>query len=394
MRAFLRSQRTALVVLPLLLVLAVAASAQRMVDLWWPFGMNDRVAVGDDGTARFETSVEVQSGRVPLRVAVRHVSTEPSDTVTLSGDEEVPVPPGFDAWRVRVHVTADPAAVLSACQVLLRDTKGREYAAGTRPLADGALDLASCQPSDIENPSGLDMDADRETEPAARVRPRRGLPRAGGDDAGGGPGEPGPPPLRRLAAADRLLTVGRVGGSSSGLLDHELLTVAQAGDDAAEGGGEEAHDDDVAGDLTEDGEDGGQVDDRRALAGADERPDGLVDEGSGLVGEEEGDAEQEHGEEPGHGEESARPRASAPKRSATLRVASAMPRSAQRGMRSRHRRWTVGAARGDELAAEDDGADGEPGDRQHDRLVGVGDELGGLPIRGSGRVRSGDRGSR
>lgn len=163
MRAFLRSQRTALVVLPLLLVLAVAASAQRMVDLWWPFGMNDRVAVGDDGTARFETSVEVQRGRVPLRVAVRHVSTEPSDTVTLSGDEEVPVPPGFDAWRVRVHVTADRAAVLSACQVLLRDTAGREYAAGTRPLADGALDLASCQPSDIENPSGLDMDADRST---------------------------------------------------------------------------------------------------------------------------------------------------------------------------------------------------------------------------------------
>ncbi len=95
-----------------------------MVDLWWPFGMNDEISVADDGTARFETSIEVQSGRVPLRVAVRHVATEPSDTVTLSGDEQVPVPPGFDAWRVRVHVTVDPAAVLSACQVLLRDTRG------------------------------------------------------------------------------------------------------------------------------------------------------------------------------------------------------------------------------------------------------------------------------
>ena len=27
----------------------------------------------------------------------------------------------------------------------------------------GVLDLASCQPSDIDNPSGFDMDADRET---------------------------------------------------------------------------------------------------------------------------------------------------------------------------------------------------------------------------------------
>lgn len=159
---FIRSQSRALLALPLLLALAVAASGQRVVDLWWPYTMHAEVALDAGGTAHFETTVETQSnGRVPLRLSVRHVSTEPVQTVRLSGDEEVPVPAGFDAWRVRVHVEADPAAILGACQVLLRDTEGREYIAGTRPLEGGALDLASCQPPDAENPSGLDMDADR-----------------------------------------------------------------------------------------------------------------------------------------------------------------------------------------------------------------------------------------
>lgn len=164
MRTFLRTQRVALIALPVLLALAVAASSQRMVDLWWPFGMHDQVETDARGTARFDTTIELQSGRAPLRVSVRHVSTQPATIVTLLGDEQVPVPPGFDAWRVRVHVAADPTAVLSACQVLLRDTEGREYGAGTRALRDGVLDLGSCQPRGIDNPSGLDIDADRATD--------------------------------------------------------------------------------------------------------------------------------------------------------------------------------------------------------------------------------------
>ncbi|WP_392542685.1 hypothetical protein [Oryzobacter telluris] len=167
MTTFLRSQRRALVALPVLLVLAVVASGQRVVDLWFPYAMLEQVSLDDRGTAHFETTVELQSGRVPLRFSVRHVETVPSTTVLLSGDEQVPVPPGFDAWRVRVHVAADPTSVLSVCQVLLRDTRGREYAAGTRALEGGTLDLASCQPRDVQNPSGFDMDADKEsTRPA------------------------------------------------------------------------------------------------------------------------------------------------------------------------------------------------------------------------------------
>lgn len=172
MRAFLRSQRTALVALPALLALAVVASSQRVVDLWWPYAMLEQVSLDRSGTAHFDTTVETQSaGRVPLRYTVRHVSTEPVTSVGLSGDETVPVPPGLDAWRVRVHVEADPMAVLSVCQVFLRDAAGREFAAGTNALDGGVADLASCQPSDIDNPLGFDPEADRKTSrPAAYDR--------------------------------------------------------------------------------------------------------------------------------------------------------------------------------------------------------------------------------
>ncbi|WP_377641397.1 hypothetical protein [Oryzobacter terrae] len=165
MRAFLRGQRVALLALPVLLVLAVLASGQRVVELWWPYEMLERVALDGRGTAHFSTTTETQSaGMVPVELSVRHVETRPADAVELLGGEQVPVPPGLDAWRVRVHVEAAPTTVLTTCQVLLRDTRGREYASGTTALAGGVADLASCQPGgDVVNPTVFDMDADRES---------------------------------------------------------------------------------------------------------------------------------------------------------------------------------------------------------------------------------------
>lgn len=164
MRAFLRGQRVALLALPVLLALAVLASGQRVVELWWPYEMLDRVTLDDEGAAHFSTRVETQSaGMAPVELSVRHVETRPADAVELLGDETVPVPPGLDAWRVRIHVEADPTTILSLCQVLLRDSQGRRYAAGTQPLEGGVADLASCQPAgDVVNPTIFDMDADRE----------------------------------------------------------------------------------------------------------------------------------------------------------------------------------------------------------------------------------------
>lgn len=161
MRSFPGGRRRALLALPLLLALAVVASGQRVVELWYPYEMLEQVDVADDGTASFATTTETQvSGVVPVELSVRHVETRPADAVTLLGGEQAPVPPGLDAWRVRVHVETDPTTVISACQVLLRDTEGREYTAGTGALAGGVRDLASCQPSgDVVNPSGLAIDA-------------------------------------------------------------------------------------------------------------------------------------------------------------------------------------------------------------------------------------------
>lgn len=173
MRPFLRGQRWALLALPVLLAIAVVASGQRVVELWYPYEMLEQVDVADDGSASFTTTTETQvSGMVPVELSVRHVETRPADAVELLGGDQVPVPPGLDAWRVRVHVETDPTTVITVCQVLLRDTQGREYAAGTAALAGGVADLASCQPSgDVVNPSGFAMDAGKQsTRPAQYER--------------------------------------------------------------------------------------------------------------------------------------------------------------------------------------------------------------------------------
>ncbi|MBM6400536.1 hypothetical protein [Phycicoccus sonneratiae] len=174
MSTFLRRNRRALVALPFLLALAVAASSQRMVTLWWPNGMNDRIAVDDTGTARFEGDVELQSSVQHQRIAVRFVEAAPVDRMRMSLDEEVPVPPGFRAVRVRIHVETAPTAVITTCQVLLRDENGATWAAGTTMFDGGLADLASCQPLGVQNPSGFDIDReqDRDADPEDRLPPR------------------------------------------------------------------------------------------------------------------------------------------------------------------------------------------------------------------------------
>lgn len=165
MSTFLRRNARSLVALPFLLVLAVAASGQRMVDLWWPSGMHSEVAADPSGTARFDTVADVQTGPQRQRIAVRFVAAEPTDRMPMLDGSEVAVPEGFRAVRVRVHVETDPENVIGACQVLLRDDAGATYAAGTALFDGGVSDVGSCQPRDVENPSGFAVDA---TKPSTR----------------------------------------------------------------------------------------------------------------------------------------------------------------------------------------------------------------------------------
>lgn len=170
MSTFLGRNGRALLALPVLLVLAVAASSQRMVDLWWPDGMHEEVALDASGTAHFDGEVEVRTGMQRQRLSVRVVESAPTDRMTLLGDEEVPIPAGWTGLRVRVHVESDPLTPLTTCQVLLRDADGAQYGAGTQVFDGGGVDLASCQPRDVVNPSGLETGEVRSTRPAAYDR--------------------------------------------------------------------------------------------------------------------------------------------------------------------------------------------------------------------------------
>lgn len=171
MTGFLRRNARPLLAIPVLLALAVAASGQRMVDLWWPSGLHDRVDLDARGMAAFDTVADLQTGPRRQHVEVRLVEVAATDRMPMQDGSDVAVPPGFHALRVRVHVETDPETVLSTCQVLLRDDAGATYPAGTAVFDGGTNDLASCQPTDVENPSGFEVDAaKRSTRPPAYDR--------------------------------------------------------------------------------------------------------------------------------------------------------------------------------------------------------------------------------
>lgn len=170
MSGFLRRNGRALVALPVLLALAVAASGQRLVQLWWPYEMVHERDVDASGTARFDGEVEVPTGMQRQRLTVRYVESGPTDRMPMLGNEDAAVPDGWTGVRVRVHVETDPLTPIALCQVLLLDEDGVTYRAGTGAFDEGIEDLASCQPRDVENPTGLETGPVKSTRPPSYDR--------------------------------------------------------------------------------------------------------------------------------------------------------------------------------------------------------------------------------
>lgn len=151
------SRRTVLTValIPVALALAMGASSQRLVDRWWPTFPHERLSAAPDGSVRLSDTLDDAKGTHRRVVTMSFVSLAAVEDYQESADAKTlpaSVPDGQALWRLTLHFVADPATVLGACQVQVRDADGRQYSPGVGDAVDGVIDLPSCTPPGASGP--------------------------------------------------------------------------------------------------------------------------------------------------------------------------------------------------------------------------------------------------
>lgn len=151
------SRRTLLTVaaIPFALVLAMGASSQRLVDRWWPTFPHERLPAAADGSVRLSDTIDDAKGTHRRVVTMRFVSLDQvEDYQESAGAKVLParVPDGQALWRLTLHFAADPATILGACQVQVRDADGRQFSPGVGDVVEDAFDFTSCTPPGAAGP--------------------------------------------------------------------------------------------------------------------------------------------------------------------------------------------------------------------------------------------------
>ena len=129
MSTWWRRNRWALLALPFLLVLAVAASSYRVITTWQPWQLTDPVEAGPGQPARLvDEGIDLDGSTYPIDVLLSSGTLRQATRATDSyGDvQELPEIPGTVVWRVELAVSADPETKLTGCRLRLVDEKGRE----------------------------------------------------------------------------------------------------------------------------------------------------------------------------------------------------------------------------------------------------------------------------
>ncbi len=150
-RSWLRANRWWLVVLPVALVLAVAASSYRVRTFWYDDGFHHRAATSDAGQyVRVVNHFEDAIGRTTRTFRVRANGLTELNTVPDDLEEAGrPTPRGATAYGVDLEFTADPGQDLNACRVVLVDEDGRKFGGSDTDLL-GQVNL--CVPDETPGP--------------------------------------------------------------------------------------------------------------------------------------------------------------------------------------------------------------------------------------------------
>jgi hypothetical protein len=134
MRAWTRSNRKALLLLPVAVITAVLASSSRIDDYWWSKGLHDAAEADSSGVVRFSDTYDDGYLTYPVAADIALTTVEPVTTIEshLGRPEPVTAPDGAMVWRVGLSFEADPGTVLTGCHVAIVDANGTRYDAESR----------------------------------------------------------------------------------------------------------------------------------------------------------------------------------------------------------------------------------------------------------------------
>ena len=157
-----------LVLLPVAVLLVLAATASRAQIFWWPGELHDETSGRQGEPVRMADRWEDDSGdEQERRFTVTLVDVRPARWVDgFSGPEPVDPPSGVAVWEIVLEFDVDPAVPLQSCRVSLLDTEGREASATGGSVGDVLLPSTSCEP---ENRRGPGYDGSRDEEYLPRL---------------------------------------------------------------------------------------------------------------------------------------------------------------------------------------------------------------------------------
>lgn len=172
---WLRRNRWGLILLPVALVLALAASSSRVQLFWWNYGPHDVTSGRQGAPVSFTQDWQDRAGRHTRSLTVTVDSVTTATDVRVEGAAEpvaVRIPNGSTLWRVRLSVEADPQASLWGCKLALIDTKGSVYDTMTKLIEPSyKLKTNPCTPDGATGPAPVLYDGMKQ-DPQEQDRPR------------------------------------------------------------------------------------------------------------------------------------------------------------------------------------------------------------------------------
>ena len=140
-----RRNRVGLALLPVALVAALAGNAQRLQTLWWEADLRSPQRPDASGVVRFVDEYDDGHHVYPITPELSVVSVERASTLPGYDGSPEPVTLPSDAmlWKVRLHVEADPSAILVGCDLALVDEQGTRWQSGSRAFTSEANEPAS-----------------------------------------------------------------------------------------------------------------------------------------------------------------------------------------------------------------------------------------------------------
>ncbi len=167
---WLARNRWGLGLLPLALVLALAASSDRVKTYFWDSDLHEPLVTAQGAWRPYSEPYTLDDGEHTMSLKARLDAVGPLTAQQAAGPYSYVLPSGTAAVQVELSVQADPNTPLTGCQMALRDADGNQYTYEATDVA-GGQPTSSCVPADTPGPNASlgqlsEPDPDQKPRPA------------------------------------------------------------------------------------------------------------------------------------------------------------------------------------------------------------------------------------